>query len=177
MIRQAIDTDAERIAETYEELLRYEEQHGSLTNWHRGVYPTIKVPLNTIPKGTMYVLEEQGEICASMVLNKEQAPEYQQISWQYLAEPDEVLVIHTLCIPPRHAGKGYGSQMVRFAMQLARGLGCKVLRIDTFVGNKTAASLYLKLGFRFAGVAHALLQGLISEELMFLEYNLQEKSV
>ncbi len=175
MIRQAINTDAEQISRSYEELLRYEKENVSFTNWREGVYPTIQVPLNTIPKGTMYVLEDQGKICASMVLNKEQAPEYQQIDWHYLAKAEEVLVIHTLCISPKHAGKGYGSQMVRFAMQYAQELGCKVIRLDTYVGNKPAASFYQKLGFRFAGVAPALLQGLISEDLMFLEYNVGDQ--
>ena len=174
MIRKATNIDTEEIARTYEELLHYEERNGSNSNWQLGIYPTIQIPLITIPKGTMYVLEEQGEICASMVLNKEQPIEYQQINWHYLVEADKVMVIHTLCIPPQKAGKGYGNQMVRFSMQLAKEIGCKVIRIDTWAGNKPAVSLYQKIGFRFAGTAHILLHGLIPEEQVFFELRLEE---
>lgn len=174
MIRKAINADIEQISMTYEELLQYEEKNGSQSNWQQGVYPTIQIPLSAIPKGTMYVLEEQRKICASMVLNKEQPPEYQQIDWHYLAEADNVLVIHTLCVPPRQTGKGYGSQMVRFAMQLAKESGCKVIRIDTWAGNKPAAALYQKMGFHIAGYGHMLLHGLIDEEQVYMECEVQK---
>ncbi len=64
MIRKAVESDINAIADTYNELLTYEEKHGSNTNWKLGVYPTIKVPQEKIPTGTMYVLDEEGEICA-----------------------------------------------------------------------------------------------------------------
>ena len=174
MIRRAINTDIEQIIRTYEELLLYEKRNESNSNWQLGIYPTIEIPMNKIPEGTMYVLEEQGNICASMLLNKEQPIEYQQINWEYSADLDEVMVIHTLCIPPRNAGKGYGNQMVLFSIQQAKKLDCKVIRIDTWEGNKPAAALYQKIGFRFAGTAHILLQGLIPEEQVFFELSLEE---
>lgn len=174
MIRKATNIDTEEIARTYEELLHYEERNGSNSNWQLGIYPTIQIPLSTISKGTMYVLEEQGEICASMVLNKEQPIEYQQIDWHYLAEAEKVMVIHTLCIPPQKAGKGYGNQMVRFSMQLAKEIGCKVIRIDTWAGNKPAAVLYQKMGFHIAGYGHMLLHRLIDEEQVYMECEVQK---
>ncbi len=76
MIRKAVESDINAIADTYNDLLTYEEKHGSNSNWKLGVYPTIKVPQRKIPTGTMYVLEEYGEICASMILNHFQAEEY-----------------------------------------------------------------------------------------------------
>ncbi len=172
MIRPALEKDIPAIARTYDALLAFEKEHGTSTNWAEGVYPTIRVPEEKVPKGEMFVAEEDGVICASMVLNHEQAEEYRTIRWLYPAEDGKVLVIHTLCIPPAMAGRGYGSAMVRYALDAAAGRGCSVVRIDTWVHNEPAKALYRKLGFRIAGTASALHQGVIRSELCYLEYRL-----
>ncbi len=169
MIRLADSKDIIAISETYTELLLYERENGSSSNWKLGIYPTIKVPEEKIPTGTMYVLEDNKRICASMVLNKEQADEYDDINWTYSASTDGALVIHTLCIPPSQAGKGYGTKMVQYAKKEAKRLGCKVIRIDTYAYNEPAKKLYQKNGFRIAGYGVILLQGLIEEEQVYLE--------
>lgn len=170
MIRVAGVADIAAIADTYTELLVFEQEHGSNSNWKLGVYPTIAVPKRAVPAGTMYVLEEEGEVCGSMILNYAQAKEYADVPWQYPAEGEEVLVVHTLCIPPRMAGHGYGRAMVRFAQNQAARLGCRVIRIDTYEHNEPAKGLYLKSGFRIAGHGKSLLEGVIEEDQVFLEY-------
>ncbi len=169
MIRKAKITDIIAIADTYTALLKHEQQYGSNSNWKLDVYPTIAVPEAKVPTGTMYVLEENGEVCASMVLNHDQAEEYAEIEWQYPGEKDRVLVIHTLCIPPQKAGRGYGRQMVEFAKNYGAEAGCTTLRIDTYAHNEPAKRLYLNCGFRIAGYGRILLQGLIEEEQVYLE--------
>lgn len=170
MIRKAEKKDIAAIAETYIDLLTHEQQHGSHSNWKLGVYPTIAVPERSVPTGTMYVLEEDGEICASMILNSEQAEEYAAIDWRYSASNESVLVIHTLCIPPSKAGHGYGRQMVDYAKKYATDSGCTTIRIDTYAHNDPAKRLYLRNGFRIAGYGRILLQGLIEEDQVYLEY-------
>lgn len=68
------------IANTYTALLTHEQQYGGHSNWKLGVYPTIAVSEAKVPTGTMYVLEENGEVCASMVLNHDQAEEYAEMA-------------------------------------------------------------------------------------------------
>lgn len=63
--------------------------------------------------------------------------------------------------------------MVRFAIEQARESNCRTVRMDTWAGNKPAAALYQKAGFRFAGTTHILLQGLIPEEQIFFELQLE----
>ena len=46
------------------------------------------------------------------------------------------------------------------------------MRIDTYAHNEPAKSLYQKNGFRIAGYYESLLEGLIKEELAFLEYKI-----
>lgn len=174
MIRKAKKEDITAIAETYIELLTYEQHFGSHSNWKLGVYPTIAIPEAKVPTGTMYVLEENGEVCASMVLDHEQAGEYAEVEWQYPGEGANVLVIHTLCIPPQKAGHGYGSQMVEYAKHCAAETGCTTVRIDTYARNEPAKRLYLNNSFRIAGYGHILLQGLIEEEQIYLECEVQK---
>ncbi|MCC8097533.1 MAG: GNAT family N-acetyltransferase [Eubacterium sp.] len=169
-IRKANRKDIKQIAKTYEELLIFEQSSGSASNWKLNVYPTIKTAERGVEKETMYVLEDSGNICASMVLNREQAEEYSDVNWLYTAEECKVLVIHTLCIPPSQAGKGYGTSMVQFAKKYALQNGCEVIRIDTFAHNEPAKSLYIKNGFRISGFGNIFLQGVIFEEQVYLEY-------
>ena len=79
MIRLARKEDIQSIADTYTALLTYEETHGGSSNWKLGVYPTIKVPESKVPLEEMYVLEDGGTICASMVLNHDQAGEWMRM--------------------------------------------------------------------------------------------------
>lgn len=170
MIRKANNEDIIAIAETYRELLSYEKQFGSNSNWKLDIYPTIAIPKEKVPTGTMFVLEEEGQICASMILNHEQPDEYAAIEWKYVGSKENVLVIHTLCVPPKKAGHGYGQQMVEYAKTMANKMNCATIRIDTYIHNEPAKRLYLHNGFRIAGYGRILLQGLIEEEQVYLEY-------
>ncbi len=173
VIRLAVGEDLDGVAEGYEALLRHEEQHGSTTNWKRGLYPTRAFAENALREGTLYVLQENGQISASMILNHKQAEDYKKIAWAYPAGEQEALVIHTLCIPPSQARRGLGRKMVAFALQRARDLGYAAFRLDTASSNKPAQRLYETCGFRYAGRAEVLHEGVLPVELVFLEYKLR----
>ena len=83
-----------------------------------------------------------------------------------------MLVIHTLTMAPEMSGRGYGTRMVRFAMEEARRRGCTVMRLDTYVGNLPAQRLYAKLGFRIAGRKLVSHHGLFDSELFYMERDL-----
>ena len=107
----------------------------------------------------MYVLEEGGEVLASVILNSFQPAEYAEIPWLYPAEGKEALVIHTLCVSPRAAGRGLATKLIEFACGFAYGRGAKVIRLDTNAKNAPARRLYLRNGWRLAGSHHALHEG------------------
>ncbi len=171
MIRKATVSDLDAVEAGYMEQLLYEQAHGVTTNWALGLYPTRETAEAALSAGTLYVLEG-GAVCASMICNAHQAPEYASADWAYPAAPDEVLVLHTLCIPPSMKGRGCGRRMVAYYAALARQLGCTVLRLDTWVGNDAANAFYRRLGFRFVGSYAAKLQGVLDETLNFYEQRL-----
>ncbi len=172
MIRRATQSDVDAVEASYQQLLEHEAATHSFTNWKPGIYPTRQDAQGALDDGSLYVLQEDGEVCASMILNQHQAPEYAQIDWLYPAAEAKVLVIHTLCMAPDKSGKGYGTQMVRYAMEHARAMGCTVIRLDTYVGNLPAQRLYQKLGFRTSGRKLVKHHGLFDSELYYLETSL-----
>lgn len=170
MIRKAEQRDIDAVEDGYTQLLTYEQTHGTQSNWALGIYPTRQVAQDSLEAGTLYVLEDGGEICASMILNHVQPEEYRRMDWSYPAEDTQVLVLHTLCVPPSRSGRGYGKQMVRYAMELALETGMSAVRLDTWAGNTPAATLYQSFGFRYVGKTEVMLQGVIPEEQVFFEW-------
>ncbi len=169
IIRLAKAEDIDKVEESYKELLTYEKERGGYSQWVLGVYPTREIAQNAYKSNTLYVLEDKGQVCASAILNQEQAPHYKQIKWKYPAFDNEVLVIHTLCVPPSKSGKGYGKAMFKFAVDKARTMECKVLRLDTYKGNEPAKALYTGLGCAISGDLEVLHQGVIKTTLTHLE--------
>lgn len=177
MIRLATAADIPQTAAIYEEILAHEEATQSYTNWVRGVYPTADTARNALEQGWLYVLEEEGAVRATAILNHVQLPEYKDISWAYPGEGEQVLVIHTLCVPPSQSGRGLARSFVSFSEELARQKGCTAMRLDTYEGNLPAVRLYTKLGWRYAGSAHFLFQGVIPEVLKCFEKQLSPGAI
>lgn len=166
-IRKAMAKDIDIVAEIYDRILDNEERTGKVyTNWKKGLYPTKNDALAALDAGTLYVGEAEGKVLACVNLNHIQPPEYSKIRWSNDAEGNEVLVIHTLCIPPECAGKGFGRQFVEFSEKLAKEQGCRAVRLDTYEGNAPAASLYTKMGFTFVGSEDFNFQNVIMERLI-----------
>lgn len=162
MIRKAMSQDINQVEKSYMELLLHEQEHGAYTAWKLGVYPTRETAEKGVTDGTLYVMEQNGEICASMIVNKVQPEEYGNIKWRYRVQPDEVLVLHLLCVRPSKAGCGIGKDMVQFAIEEGKRLSCSTIRLDTGAQNKPAAALYRKLGFELAGTTAMSIGGLIA---------------
>ncbi len=164
MIRKAILQDIEQVERGYEELLLYEQKHGAYTVWKLGIYPTRETAAKSLKEDTLYVMEQDGEIYASMIGKQIQPEEYSTIKWKYCAQPEEVFVIHLLCVRPSKAGCGIGKAMVRFAIEEAKRLHCKAIRLDTGTQNKPAVALYKKLGFELAGTSSMAIGGIIAHD-------------
>lgn len=173
MIRPALPSDLPVVAGIYEEILDLEDRRpASYTNWQRGKYPTLDTARGALEEGTLFVLEEAGQLCGAVILNGVQLPEYDKIHWQFPAEKDRVMVIHTLVVSPRFSGHGKAREMIAFCEEEARRQGKTVMRLDTYEGNVASNAMYPKLGYRFAGHASFLFQGFLNEVLNCYEKEL-----
>lgn len=164
MIRKATSSDIDQIEKCYLELLTYEQQHTAYTVWKAGVYPTRETAEKSCHDEALYVMEQDGEICASIILNQLQPKEYENIHWKYPTPPRRALVIHLLCVRPSKAGRGIGKSMVQFAIEEGKRRNCTAVRLDTGEQNIPAVTLYRKLGFELAGTSSMAIGGLISHD-------------
>ena len=168
-IRKATAADLDGVEAIYNAVLAQQANGINYTNWQKGAYPTRSTAEKALTDGTLYVQTEDGKLVGCAVFNQEQLPEYSYIDWQYPAEPEQVMVIHTLCIHPDAAGNGLAKAMVAFAEELGRSQDCTVMRFDTYEGNLPARKLYSRLGFRLAGGTEFFFQGFIHEILVLFE--------
>ena len=169
MIRKANVQDIPKITAIFDQLHTAEELGHSTTGWLRGIYPTEDVAAAGVRAGDMIVVEEDGEVCAAARINQEQCEEYAQITWEFEAREEQVLVLHTLVVSPRTQGRGCARQILAHYEQEARDRNCTALRIDTNFRNQRARAMYRKYGYRESGVVDCDFNGIPNVQMVCLE--------
>lgn len=176
MIRLAAMEDLAAITAIYEAVHTQEEMGNTTTGWIRGVYPTGETVRQAFAAGDLYVLEENGVICAAARVNTEQVPEYANAAWTEDAPADRVLVLHTLAVHPDHGRSGLAKQMVAFYEQEAIRRNRPYLRMDTNARNLRARKLYASLGYREADIVGCEFNGIPDVKLVCLEKTIKDPS-
>ena len=172
MFRKASYADLDAIAQIYSEIHDEIEAGRASIGWIRSIYPTRKTAKNAIYCGDMFVLEEDGKTLAAARINQYQGPEYDDASWSFPADPDEVMVLHTLVVSPKFKGRGCGTKFVAFYENYAREQGCTALRMDTNAINLAARALYKKLGYTEACIVPCNFNGIPGVNLVCLDKKL-----
>lgn len=169
-IRRGALADIPYIAAIYDRVLTEEENGQATIGWIRDIYPTERTALDALNAGTLFVLERDGEVAAAAKIDQNQVPEYVNAHWRYPdAPPEQVMVLHTLVVDPLRAGRGCGTEFVRFYEGYAQERGCLFLRMDTNARNTAARRLYARLGYREAGVVPCVFNGIPDVQLVCLE--------
>ena len=172
-VRKATLADIPPVVAIYDRILTEEEQGRAVVGWIRGIYPTEKTALDALSVGTLFVLERDGVIAAAAKIDQNQVPEYAGAAWRYPDIPStQVMVLHTLVVDPVQAGKGCGTEFVRFYERYALDHGCHYLRMDTNARNTAARRLYAGLGYWEAGIVPCNFNGIPNVQLVCLEKNL-----
>lgn len=164
--------DVESTAACYDAVLCWEEAHGSLSGWRRGIYPVRATAERAAAEGTLYVEEARGRVQGSIILNEKAPAEYAGVQWRLPAGEGKILIGHTLCVLPGASGRGLGAALLRFAETYGASRGYEVFRFDTWAGNSRAQALYRRLGFSSPGRGPALFQGRWETELLYFEKKL-----
>ena len=72
MIRKAEMADLEKVVCLYEELHDAQEAGKICTNWIRGIYPSRETALAALKRDDLFVMEENGRIIGSGIINQVQ---------------------------------------------------------------------------------------------------------
>lgn len=174
MIRKATLQDLPAIAAIYDEIHTEEENGRARIGWIRGIYPTKATAQSALQRDDLFVEEANGKIVGAAIINQQQVDVYREGRWQYDAQDREVMVLHTLVISPRAAGNGYGGKFVAFYEAYASARGCRFLRMDTNAVNRSARTLYRKLGYQEIGVVPTSFNGIEGVSLVLLEKKIPE---
>lgn len=119
-------------------------QAGGSDQWDES-YPNREVISGDIRNGTLFVCTDQGAIAGILVLDENQAEQYQDIEWLETQGPH--LIMHRLAVHPEIQGKGIARRLIAFAEEFARSGGYSSIRLDTYAKNDKALRLYPSLGY------------------------------
>ena len=172
-IRKATAADLTAVAEIYADT-HTEIEAGRLTvGWIRSIYPGIHTAEAALERDDLFVAEEEGVVVGTAIINRRQEEMYAGAPWAYEAPEEQIMVLHTLVISPKYAGKGFGTAFVRFYEDCARVWGCPYLRMDTNVINLRAQKMYDRLGYRAVGAVPCEFNGIPRVSLLLLEKKLE----
>ena len=169
VFRKASENDIEKIVDIFDEIHEEIEKGTIWIGWIKGVYPTKATVKEALCRDDLFVLEAEGVLVGTGVVNQQQVDVYRDINWKFEASDEKVKVLHTLAISPKVGRKGYGSKFIGYYEQYAKEHGCLYLRLDTNERNENARALYKKLGYEERGTLPCAFNGIENFRLVMME--------
>ena len=175
MIRKATISDLDAVEQLYNETHDAEEAGIITTDWKRTIYPVRATAEAALERDDLFVLEDDGRIIGSGIINQIQVDVYEDAPWKYPVPDDQVCVLHTMMISPAEFGKGHAREFLQFYEEYATEHGCTELRIDTNARNKAARAMYRKHGYSEIDIVPTTFNGIPGIQLVLLEKDLDPK--
>ena len=175
MIRKATFNDLDAVERLYNETHDAEEAGIITTGWKRTVYPVRATAQAALERDDLFVMEADGRIIGSGIINQIQVDVYEGAPWKYPVPDDQVCVLHTMMISPAEFGKGYAREFLQFYEDYALEHGCTELRIDTNARNTAARAMYRKHGYSEIDIVPTTFNGIPGIQLVLLEKDLNPK--
>ena len=169
IVRKATIKDVPFVEDIYNEIICEEEAGNTNVGWKRNIYPIRKTAEDAVLRGDLFVGEHEGKVVATAIINKLQMESYIDGNWEFPAENEKVMVLHTLCISPKMSGRGFGKEFVGFYEKYSRDSGCPYLRMDTNEKNARARKMYKNLGYKEVGIVPCIFNGIEGVNLILLE--------
>lgn len=152
VIRKSTESDIQKLGAFYDDVVHHLVQTGSnYPKWRYQDYPSEKSVRKMTSEGSQYICLLDGVICASFVMNDNPNGDYEKGAWQLSLKRGEYAVIHALAVSPSFFGRGIGSAVCRYCIDIARKMHYKAVRIDVVPTNIPAIRLYRKMGFAEMG--------------------------
>ena len=176
MIRKAEIKDLDAVDCLYQEIHDAESTGLVTTGWIREIYPVRATAEAALERDDLFVLEENGRILGSGIINQLQVDVYEGAPWKYHISDEQVCVLHTLVISPAARGKGYGRAFIRFYEDYALQHGYTELRIDTNERNMAARAMYSKYDYQEIDIVPTTFNGIAGVNLVLLEKQIRNNS-
>ena len=151
---QAGEQDFLRMQDFYKNLIAKTPDMRQFCPWEYGVYPTDALLREHIENGDLYYMEQGGAVLCALVLLPYQEENYAwENPWGAALEDDQVATVHMLGVNPEMQGQGIARRSVEAAIQKAREMGKKAVRLDALSCNLPAQKLYRSMDFTEVGTA------------------------
>lgn len=128
-----------------------------IDQWQAG-YPFRESIEADVQTGKSYVVEHDGSIIATAMIDFDGEPTYDEIEGAWASPGTSVNpdygCVHRVAVALEGRGKGAAKFILSEAANMARGMGKKGLRIDTHPGNTPMRSLMDSCGFQYRGVIY-----------------------
>ena len=154
IIRLAEKKDMDRIMQIISDARESIGRLG-IDQWQYG-YPTRDIVKEDISLERSFVLEMDGNICATFALMMNGEPTYKKIYCGSWIGDGEYLALHRIAIESAHRGKGIAEEIIAFLGKYAIENGYCSVRVDTHEGNIPMRRMLEKNGFEYCGTIHLL---------------------
>jgi len=140
-IRQATVEDTRALVETLTEAADWVQQLDGTTMWVEGELEEHRVRAEA-QAGQFVVAEIDGQVVGAIRFQLED-----RLFWPDLDGSDSAFV-HRLAVRRAHAGQGISTALLQWAVDRARSLGKRSLRLDCDAERSRLRALYEGFGFR-----------------------------
>lgn len=174
-IRPANNTELEEILALYHRLIDWMMTAEYRTGWRKEVYPSTRYVNEAISRGECIVGIAGGKIVAVMVQNHKGNAGHRLVDWPVMAPAAEVLQLHAMGVDPGQIGRGYGKEMLRYAVSTAKEQGCRAIRADVLENNRPAERMCILFGFRYVDTIRMLYEDTGWAKFECFEYSLEDE--
>ncbi|MDD3842050.1 MAG: GNAT family N-acetyltransferase [Candidatus Izemoplasmatales bacterium] len=150
MIRKANNDDLDILDKMARMVADNLHRHG-IDQWSN-IYPTRQHFANDLKKNGLYICEIAGNIVGSISLLDIDDETYQTITWRCTHSQ----VIHRMMVDPGYLGKGIGTVLIQFAIDLISKNGYDSIKVDTHPDNIRMKKILLAFGFKESGYLTAI---------------------
>lgn len=145
-MRKAVIEDTKEIMQIIKETIAEMRTYNN-TQWDEN-YPQEKDFMNDIQKGDLYVAEREGKLVGFICINKVEPVEYNGLNWSL---NEDCMVVHRMAVNPNYRRSGIGTELMKFADELALANSIRYLKTDTYSINIKMNSLFKKCGYDLVG--------------------------
>jgi GNAT superfamily N-acetyltransferase len=141
-VRQAGSDDVATVESILQEASRWADAHSGVVMWEEGELAPEHIS-SEVSGGLFFLAEAGGEAAGVIRFQLDD-----QLFWPDLADPAESAFIHRLAVRRKFAGRGVSTALLQWAVDRARTLGKRYLRLDCDDERVRLRAVYERFGFR-----------------------------